>query len=208
MSCPTDALWELSLGTLEPAERAQVARHVGECPACATQLRDAEEAVAMVGLDLPPETPSPALLDRLLQSTQGHYEGLVQKLVKMWDLSADKVRELFEWMKTASWEPSGIPGVDVLHITPGPLASHADAGFVRFVSGLEFPFHEHIGDETQLILEGEMIDEAGIAYRVGDAMFKAVGTTHSFIIGKDGCVIALSLVGGVVINGVKYAVKN
>jgi predicted ChrR family anti-sigma factor len=207
MSHPTDALWEYALGTLEAAERGEVARHVSECAACAAQLREAEEAVAMVALDLPPETPSPRVLERLLQSTQGQYEGLVEKLVKMWDLGADKIRELFEWMKTAHWEPSGIPGVDVLHITPGP-AVHADSGFVRFAPGLEFPFHDHIGDELQLIMEGDMTDDQGVAFGVGDTMFKPVGTAHSFVIGKDGCVIALTLEGGIVINGVKYAVKN
>jgi predicted ChrR family anti-sigma factor len=208
MSHVVDSLWEYALGTLAPEETAEVRRHVGECASCASQLCDAEEAVAMVALDLPPEAPSPEVFDRLMQSTQGRYEGLVEKLVKMWDLGAEQVRSLFEWMKTAHWEPSGIPGVDVLHIQPGPAAAHADAGFVRFVPGLEFPFHDHIGDELQLILDGDMTDNRGIVYRVGDTMSMPVGTTHSFVIGADGCVIALSLVGGIVINGVRYAVKN
>jgi anti-sigma factor ChrR (cupin superfamily) len=203
-----EALWEYALGTLAPAERAQVERHLAECHACAAQLRETEETVALVGLDLPPETPSPAVLEQLLQSTGSRYEGLVAKVEKMWDLGAIRIRELFEWMKTASWEPSGIPGVDVLHIQPGPAAAHADAGFVRFAPGTDFPFHDHIGDELQLILDGLITDDQGVAFRVGDTMFKPVGTAHSFVVGPEGCVIALSLVGGIVINGVRYAVKN
>jgi anti-sigma factor ChrR (cupin superfamily) len=208
MSHVVDSLWEYALGTLAPEEHAEVLRHIGECASCATQLRDAEEAVSLVALDLPPKAPSPAVFERLMQSTQGRYEGLVDKLARMWDLGHAQIRALLEWMKTADWEPSGIPGVDVLHLQPGPAAAHADAGFVRFVPGMEFPFHDHIGQELQLIMDGEMTDNSGIIYRVGDSMSMPVGSTHSFVIGADGCIIALSLEGGIVINGVKYAVKN
>jgi anti-sigma factor ChrR (cupin superfamily) len=208
MSHVVDSLWEYALGTLAPAEQAEVRRHVRECASCATHLRDAEEAVALVALDLPPETPSPEVFDRLMQSTQGRYEGLVDKLARMWDLGHAQIRGLLEWMKTAQWEPSGIPGVDVLHVQPGPAVAHADAGFVRFAAGLEFPFHDHIGHELQLIMDGDMTDNGGVTYRVGDSMSMPVGSHHSFVIGADGCLIALSLAGGIVINGVKYAVKN
>ncbi len=53
-----------------------------------------------------------------------------------------------------------------------------------------------------------MVDDKGVEFRVGDTMWKPVGTSHSFVVGPEGCLIALSLVGGIVINGVKYAVKN
>jgi anti-sigma factor ChrR (cupin superfamily) len=208
MSHPIDAMWEYALGTLPQVERAEVQRHVAECRACAAQLREVEEAVSLVAMDLPPLAPAPGVLDRLLHSTHGHYEGLVDKVAEMWDLGRERVRELFEWMKTASWNPSGITGVDVLHLQPGPAAAHADAGFVRFAPGVDFPFHDHIGDELQLILEGWLVDDQGVRFAVGDRMFKPVGSAHSFRVGPEGCVIALSLVGGISINGVKYAVKN
>jgi predicted ChrR family anti-sigma factor len=208
MSHAGDALWEYALGTLPAKERAEVTRHLAECPGCAVQLREAEETLALVALDLPPETPSPAVFERLMQSTQGPFEGVVDKAGRLWDLGAERVRELFEWMKTASWEPSGIPGVDVLHLEPGPKAAHADAGFVRFAPGTEFPHHDHMGDELQLILDGSMVDDRGIEYRPGDLMSKPESSSHSFVIGPDGCLIALSLVGGIVIAGVRYGVKN
>jgi anti-sigma factor ChrR (cupin superfamily) len=100
-----------------------------------------------------------------------------------------------------------LPGVDLFHITPGPAAAHADAGFVKFAPGMQFPHHSHIGDELQLILDGVLTDDAGIEYRVGDTMFRPVGTAHSFIIGPEGCILALSLVGGIVIDGVRYGAK-
>jgi anti-sigma factor ChrR (cupin superfamily) len=203
-----ESLWEYALGLLPAAEREEVERHLRECPACAVELRAAEETLAQVAMDLPPVAPSPQVLERLMAATESRYEGLVARLCGMWDLGAERVRELIEWMKTASWEPSGIPGVDVLHLEPGPKAAHADAGFVRFAPGLPFPFHDHIGDELQLIMDGMMIDDKGVEFRVGDMMWKPVGTSHSFVIGPEGCLIALSLVGGIVINGVKYAVKN
>lgn len=208
MSHVVETLWEYALGTLAPAENDEVRRHVGECAACAAQLREAEEAVALVAFELPPETPSPEVFDRLMRSTQGRYEGLVDKMVKMWDLGQEQIRSLLEWMKTAIWEPSGIPGVELLHLQPGPAAAHADAGFVRFAPGTHFPLHDHMGDELQLIMDGDMTDDRGLVYRAGDSMAMAGGTAHSFVIGPDGCVIALSLVGGIVINGVKYGAKN
>jgi anti-sigma factor ChrR (cupin superfamily) len=204
MSHPVDALWEYALGSLTEAEREEVARHVAGCPACAVQLRDAEEALAMVGLDLPPVAPSPRVFDRLMASTQGPFEGVLDKVSRMWDLGRDQVRALFDWMKTAGWEPSGIPGVDLLHVTPGPAAAHADAGYVRYAPGTQFPAHEHMGDELQLIMEGVIVDDSGTTFRVGDTMFKPLGSSHAFNVGPDGCLIALSLVGGIVIGGVKY----
>jgi anti-sigma factor ChrR (cupin superfamily) len=203
-----ESLWEYALGVLSPGEREEIERHLRDCAACTVELRAARETVAAVAMDLPPVAPSSEVLDRLMASTESRYEGLVTRLSGMWDLASERVRELLEWMKTATWEPSGIPGVDVLHLAPGPKAAHADAGFVRFAPGTQFPFHDHIGDELQLIMDGMMIDDKGVEFRVGDVMWKPVGTAHAFTVGPEGCLIGLSLVGGIVIDGVKYAVKN
>src|SRR5258706_15044958 len=102
-----EELWSYALGTLEEPSRKEVARHVADCEACATRLRDAEETLAMVALDLPPMQPSPELLERLLASTQSRFAGVMERLSKLWDLGLDKTRELLDGLASAGWEPSG-----------------------------------------------------------------------------------------------------
>jgi putative transcriptional regulator len=203
-----ESLWDYALGTLEEPERSEVAKHVAECAACAVELRAAKETVALIGVDLPPVTPSADVLERLLQSTQGPFEGLVAKLMKFWDVGAERARQLLDEVLTAPWVPSGIPGVNLQHIEAGPAMAGLDTGFVRFDPGTQFPRHSHAGDELQLILEGTLHEAGGATFRVGDTMFRPKGSEHAFVIGPEGCTLALILDGGIVIEGVRYGVKS
>ncbi len=204
----TDTLWEYALGTLSDGERSEVARHVAGCAECARELRSAEETLAMAALELPPESPSPELRERLMASTTGRFEGLLDRVAELWDLGRDKARALLDGVATAAWETSGLAGVELIHVEPGPRVAHADAGFVRFAPHTEFPHHSHKGDELQLVLEGVLVDNAGCQFRVGDRMFRPEGSSHSFVAGAEGGLIALLLVGGIEIDGVRYGVKK
>jgi hypothetical protein len=55
-----------ALGSLDDLERLGVEQHVATCAACATRLRDAENAVAALSEALPVQ-PAPARLDRRLR---------------------------------------------------------------------------------------------------------------------------------------------
>jgi anti-sigma factor ChrR (cupin superfamily) len=201
-----DQLWELALGMLSPEERAAVERHLAECAACRDELSHASEMLAMVALDLPPVEPPPALRDRLLASTAGRFVGVIDRVAELFDLTRDAVVSLLGSLPTADWQPSGIPGVDLIHVTPGPRVAGADAGFIRFQPGTQFPLHRHVGDEVMLILEGEVVENDGRRGHPGDAMYREAGSSHAFVVGESGCLAAVLLVGGIEINGQPYRV--
>jgi anti-sigma factor ChrR (cupin superfamily) len=198
-------LWSYALGTLEEPRRAEVAGHVADCESCAAGLRSAEETLAMVALELPPIQPPPEMLDRLLASTQSRFAGVVDRLARLWDLGLDKTRELLDGLATAVWEPSGLPGVDLIHVTAGPATAGADPGFVRFAPNTRFPMHRHVGDEVMLILEGDVVENDGLEGHVGDAMCKPAGSEHSFVVGAEGCLVAILLHGGIEVEGLNYS---
>jgi predicted ChrR family anti-sigma factor len=203
-----ETLWEYALGSLHGPERLEVESHLGECPHCAAELAAASETLAQLALDLPAETPPPALRERLMESTLGRYQAFSDKLAMLWDLGRDKAVALLDALANAAWEPSGIPGVDLIHVQAGPRVAHADAGFIRFAPDLPFPHHGHQGDEKQLVLDGGMVDDKGCAFHPGDFTYQADGSTHSFVAGAEGCVLATLLEGGIVIDGVRYGVKS
>jgi len=203
-----EALWEYALGGLDEPARREVESHLGECARCSAELDAARETLAQLALDLPPEAPPPELRERLMESTRGRYQAFVDKLAMLWDLGRDKTAALLDALADAAWEPSGIPGVELIHVEPGPRVAHADAGFIRFAPHLPFPLHGHQGDEKQLILDGGMLDDKGCSFEPGDFTYQADGSTHSFVTGAQGCLIATLLAGGIVIGGVRYGVKN
>jgi anti-sigma factor ChrR (cupin superfamily) len=204
----SEALWEYALGSLDETGRAEVESHLGECARCVAELDAARETLAQVALDLPPEPPPASVRERLMESTRGRYAAFVDKLAILWDLGREQAAALLDSLATAVWEPSGIPGVDLIHVEPGPRVAHADAGFIRFAPQLPFPHHGHQGDEKQLVLDGGMLDDKGCNFHPGDFTYQAEGSTHSFVASPEGCMLATLLVGGIVIDGVRYGVKS
>jgi anti-sigma factor RsiW len=71
MSCADVALGAYALGALEPAERADVERHLRECPSCAAEAAEfaaLQPLLALVSaedVDAEPIQPSPGLFERV-----------------------------------------------------------------------------------------------------------------------------------------------
>ncbi|MDQ1660939.1 MAG: hypothetical protein QOJ68_919 [Blastococcus sp.] len=71
MSCTNVAVGAYALGALEPAERADVERHLGECPSCAAEAAEFAalppllDLVPAEDLDADPIEPSPGLFERV-----------------------------------------------------------------------------------------------------------------------------------------------
>lgn len=67
----------------------------------------------------------------------------------------------------------GSPSIALLHYQPGACV----------------PFHEHVGAETILVLEGSQSDENGTYVR-GDVIINPAGSCHS-VWSDEGCVVLL-----------------
>jgi anti-sigma factor ChrR (cupin superfamily) len=76
------------------------------------------------------------------------------------------------------------------------LTAGADVGLVRFPPGLQFPPHGHGEREEYVVIEGEVLDSSGRVEAVGDVLQNGGEVVHSFVVGPEGCVFAITLRGG------------
>jgi len=62
----------------------------------------------------------------------------------------------------------------------------------RMAPGTSSAAHEHLGDEEFLLIEGDLTDHDGYAYKPGDLVWLRSGTEHNSTT-KGGCVLAVYL---------------
>ena len=78
------------------------------------------------------------------------------------------------------------PGVDVHWIhSAGPDAPAA--ALLRYQPGADVPFHEHVGTEHILVLQGSQEDDSG-TYPAGTLVLNRTGTRHA-VRSPQGCVV-------------------
>jgi quercetin dioxygenase-like cupin family protein len=137
-----------------------------------------------------PEIEPPASLrarvleDAVLPSRFGRFAEQVAELL---DVGLDKARELLARIDDpAAWSHE-LPGVSFLWVEGGPRVAQAVRGFVRVQAGLEFPHHEHLGDEVTLVMQGAFEDhDRKRVFRPGEVDHMRQGTSHGFRVVPDG----------------------
>jgi quercetin dioxygenase-like cupin family protein len=77
----------------------------------------------------------------------------------------------------AAWDDM-TPGIRYRDFDVGPALGEAHGGLVRLQPGEAFPRHTHVGEERLLVLQGQLVDDDGNAYRAGDLVVSADGSTH------------------------------
>jgi anti-sigma-K factor RskA len=65
-----ESIGAYALGALEPAEQAEVERHLAVCSHCQAELEITEENLGLLALSLEPITPFPELKDRILTAAR------------------------------------------------------------------------------------------------------------------------------------------
>ncbi len=177
-----------------------------------TDTADMADIVALLSESVEPVKPPAELRKRLLASVgQGteRFAPLKRRFAELVDLTETKVDALLAKLDDATaWQPVPFPGVQLMHIDGGPLTAGADVGFVRIDAGCTFPEHTHIGQETVLILEGTYVDSDGTVVTRGDVAVRDAGTTHEITATDEGCVFAVTVNGGVEIDGQPYGVDD
>ncbi|MSP59577.1 MAG: hypothetical protein EXR72_04405 [Myxococcales bacterium] len=200
-----DRLFDFVLGTLEPGERAELERHVAGCANCAALGAAESETFAALALALPPLAPSPALRVRLeaTLAAGGRVDPLLDRIGRFFDLTVEKARALLDSIDRATnWEPSGVPGVDLIHLQGGPAVAGADAGFVRLRAGMRFPRHRHLGEERVLVIQGQFTEDNGTVVRRGDERVMATDSCHEYQAADQvDLIYALVLYEGVDVDG-------
>ena len=109
------------------------------------------------------------------------FDDLKAQVALLLDVDGEQAaRFLLNIDRASTWSPGPIPGVDIYHVEGGPLVEEAVTGFVRLGAGATFPEHEHLGDETVLVLQGALIDSHGRQVRAGEAAPMSAGSRHAF----------------------------
>lgn len=142
---------------------------------------------ASEALELP--VPPSALRARMLADIprQGRFERFAEATAKMLDIGLDAARALLDKLDDPTVWSHELPGIAFFWVEGGPAVKQAVRGFLRVDAGLDFPDHEHLGDETTLILQGSCVDAGrGLVFRPGDVDRMPSGTSHVLHVPKDG----------------------
>ncbi len=138
------------------------------------------------GLD--PVTPGSSLRERLLGavSTTGRFMPFLDRMMRIFDLPESQAKQELATIDEPSVWDTLSEGVAVRDFAGGPACGEAHGGLVRVEPGHVFPRHAHVGEETVLVLQGEMEDEGGTRYRAGDTIVSDDGTSHELrVVGEQ-----------------------
>ena len=193
-----DQLLEFELGSLPDGEReALVAALDADVSLAArlAELREVMAAYAGVAAQTPPNAAEriDAIMDEVSRTNRfAHLAGTVAELLA---IGRD---EALTWLagldEPSNWGPGVLPGTRMWAVP----TDREDLGVVwlKMPPGMEFPQHEHLGDETVLVVQGRYIDHEGRLHPPGSILREEPGTDHSFRIAEDGPeFICLALVG-------------
>lgn len=138
---------------------------------------------------LSPIEPSAPLRARLLSSARPEtrllrFAGAVAELL---EISLERAGQLLARLDDRSAFSVELPGVSLFWVEGGPSLANAVRGFVRVEAGRDFPEHEHLGDETVLVLQGRYVDSAtGQVFGPGELACMPAGSSHGFHVPAGG----------------------
>ncbi|KAA2253940.1 allophanate hydrolase [Solihabitans fulvus] len=91
------------------------------------------------------------------------------------------------------WVEPGRAGVDHYPLwTPNPETGEESIGLLlRFPPGAHGDFHEHLGFELMLVLEGSLDHSDGTVFEQGDLVVEGPGTRHQMSSAKGCTVLAI-----------------
>jgi hypothetical protein len=164
---------------------------------------DPANAEALVELSqlLPPIAPSADARSRLLSAVSTaplKYAPFFDRLTSFFDLPLERVKQILADVgDRAHWEPSALPGVQLMHFSGGPSVAGADVGLVRIEPDYRFPMHRHKGEERLFVVEGGFVDSSGKKYEPGDVQVMQPDTTHDYTVLSGGLLAALVLYEGI-----------
>jgi putative transcriptional regulator len=159
-------------------------------------------ALATVGAALAPlPAPPPTELRARLAASfvrGGRYGMYADRIARLFDIEVGDAAELLgKHEGSDKWKP-WLDGVQMISVKAGPKYAGAIAAFGRLRPGARFPHHEHVGDETTVVLDGGFRNEDGSEVWRGEELWRPAGSEHAFVV-LDGidCIAAVIAIGGV-----------
>jgi hypothetical protein len=169
MSCTNVAVGAYALGALEPAERADVERHLRECPSCAAEAAEFATLPALLDLvpaedlDAEPIEPSPGLFERVAAAAAAEQRTAHRRSTRgRWLISAVAAAVLAIGGSTVWWasgpsETAHTAVAGAVHLTVTADPSSDGTGLDIAVAGVS------PGENCRLVV----VDRDGVRHQAG-----------------------------------------
>lgn len=119
----------------------------------------------------------------------------LDRMMTLFDLPEEQSRKHMADVDDPKAWGDAFPGIRYQDFKGGAaLGEGAHAGFVCMQPGGVFPHHTHVGEESVLILQGELVDDKGNPLRAGDLVVSADGSSHELRVVGDREAIFASVV--------------
>jgi anti-sigma factor ChrR (cupin superfamily) len=176
-------LYQFFGGELDAATRSSVDRHLGRCDRCRAEAEGLRSLLDGLALGVAPAATPPVLRDRLFASVDRleRFSSFAPRVSAVLDSPPGRVRLLLHSLSdVATWASGPLRRMRFkpLNDELGPARRGGAAMFACFDPGFVFPKHRHEGEETILVFEGPLTDDAGAAYGPGDELRSADGSCH------------------------------
>jgi quercetin dioxygenase-like cupin family protein len=131
------------------------------------------------------EGPRARLMAALVETSR--FERFGEAVSQILDIEHRRALRLLEKLEERALFDELMPGIELLWVDGGPRVENAVRGFVRVAAGLEFPEHQHHGEERLLVLQGSFYEPTqGRVFRPGDICVMPEGSRHSHTGPADG----------------------
>ena len=135
--------------------------------------------------------------------TTHRFDDLEAQVAALLDIEVPRARSmLLDVDRTSVWEDGPNDQCALFHVEGGEQVRDAVTGFVRVEPGATFPEHQHLGDETVLVLQGAFRDHDGTLVGAGEVARMPAGSSHAFEVEGDLPLLYLAIIQrGVVFEG-------
>jgi quercetin dioxygenase-like cupin family protein len=150
---------------------------------------DAQQLTAALSAEVPAEAAPGALRGRLLAALDhvSRFERFADAVAQLLDIERSRAEQLLDQLDNRERFYELMPGIELFWVEGGPRVANAVRGFVRVASGLEFPEHEHLGEERVLVLQGSFHDPTrDRTFRPGEISVMPRGSSHLHIVPEHG----------------------
>lgn len=154
-----------------------------------SDVSTADPLLSPLSDELEPVAPPLELRDRVLVAARAddrlaHY---APRIAAALDIDEPAARAWIARIDDPSAWFELLPGISLLPTGGGPRVDRALRGFVRVRAGVEFPLHEHYGEESVTIMQGYYADSAtGEVFGPGDVPVRGRDSQHGFTVLADG----------------------
>jgi len=193
----SDELQEYALDMLAEPRTQAVKQHLRACKPCSQQLGVISNLLVQTLQQEGAGRPPADLRSRILQDVSAiapyslYHHDMAGVLG---GTEAGLRKELASMPHPSTWTAGPIPRCRLFPCVAESAPRDAIRTLVLMESGSHFPMHEHLGDETIVIVQGSMQLEDGQVHRPGDVLRMAAGTSHAFDVPTGLDLIYLALV--------------